>query len=166
MEIINYMKNNILYRCSNWEEIENLCENIYFQIKVSNFVPKTIVGLSRGGLVPAVILAHKLRIRNVQSIQVISYEDGSTKRSENTEIKGTIKDRENLLIVDDIIDTGESLKALINQLQLEKENYKIAVLFFNKEKACINPDFYGEKINSKIWVVFPWEQVSSQRLGN
>ncbi|MBU0912083.1 MAG: xanthine phosphoribosyltransferase, partial [Gammaproteobacteria bacterium] len=71
----------------------------------------SIVAVSRGGLVPAAILARELDIRVVDSICVSSY-DYDQQRELKVLKDATLADSPRLLIVDDLVDTGETAKAL------------------------------------------------------
>src|SRR6218665_228138 len=71
----------------------------------------SIVAVSRGGLVPAAILARELNIRVVDSICVSSY-DHDQQRELKILKNSALRDSPRLLIVDDLVDTGETAKAL------------------------------------------------------
>ncbi|MGE0207493.1 MAG: phosphoribosyltransferase, partial [Candidatus Babeliales bacterium] len=62
-----------------------------------------------------------------------------------------------ILIVDDLVDTGETMKFLIEALKdsLPKTTIKIATLYY-KPTSCIKPDYYIEETTN--WIVFPWEK--------
>ena len=86
-----------------------------------------IYGIPRGGLVPAVMLSHKLKVP----------------------LLSTLSEVKNVLIVDDISDTGKTL------LEFKKRGYDIATLFY-KEGSLVKPNFWKYKKDTD-WIVFPWE---------
>ena len=97
---------------------------------------KSVYGLPRGGLVPAVALSHLLDIPLILDRHQISRDT---------------------LVVDDIIDKGEIIERFLSGLLIEP---KIAVIFFNEE-ATHRPDFFVR--TKKYWVVFPWETSETSR---
>ena len=116
-----------------WKEVttlvNNLCDKIIFYQVDNDFTFKDIFGLQRGGLIPAVMISHQLRIPMT---------------------KGTIST--NTLIIDDICDSGETIQKI-------KENFpkcQTATLYY-KETAIVKPDIYGEIVEEE-WIVFPWEE--------
>ncbi len=123
---------------------ENYYNNICIlveNIKSSNIKFDFIYGIPRGGLPIAVHLSHYLDIPMLRNIFV-----------EET-LLSTITGR-NLLICDDISDTGITIK-----------NIKEKIKYFNPSYACIYykphtkeiPNFYVKETNK--WIVFPWEKI-------
>ena len=96
-----------------------------------------IYGLPRGGLPIAVSLSHLLDKPVVMSIEQFKLEFP--------------KDR-TLLIVDDIVDTGETLKALTKNIDIR---YLTASLYYKPLRSSFKPDYY--LIETDAWEVFPWE---------
>ena len=125
------------------------------KIKKSKVKFSYIVALSRGGLIPGVVLSHKLDLKLVP----ISW---STRDHEEKESNCCHK----VLVVDDIIDSGEALKTLFEDWQssvcnkLDYSNVYIASLIYNKDQSIV-PEFYATKISRKKtpeWFVFWWEK--------
>ena len=84
--------------------------------RLHEIAPFMIIYVTRGGLVPAAVVARELDIRLIDTICVISYKDHSRGEVEFLK-KETIADKgENWLIVDDLADSGETIKALRPQL--------------------------------------------------
>ena len=93
-----------------WNEIETWCDSIREKVSLS-FKPDTIVGISRGGLVPGRILSDMMWIKDLQSVKTEHW--GLTATVDG---KASIKNRsvlflekKRVLLVDDITDTGESM---------------------------------------------------------
>jgi len=152
MEIINY----------SYEEIEELCLKISEKIKVSKFKVDYILGVSVGGLVPAVIFARLLETKNIISISVSSYENKQQKELKllNAPDKELLKDK-NVLIVDDICDSGNTIVFIEKFLKsCNVKEIKTATVFLNKEHHKITPDFYGEVIDK--WIAFPWDKFEKE----
>lgn len=117
----------------------------------------TIVAISRGGLTLAHFLSESKNIRNVFSINVISYED--TEVLKEIKIFGVpnLEKSKNVLIVDDIADSGRTLKSVVNKLELEypKVKFQTATLFYVK-KSVYKPTFYMHE--NSDWIVFFWSE--------
>ena len=140
------------------EDIETLVS----KIKKSKVKFSYIVALSRGGLIPGVILSHKLGLKLVPISW--STRDSGEKES-NCWIPEDVNDGHKILVVDDIVDSGEALKSLFEDWnssiynQLMMENIHVATLIYNKDQGIV-PKFYANKISRKKvpeWFEFWWE---------
>ncbi|HCU67104.1 MAG TPA: xanthine phosphoribosyltransferase [Rheinheimera sp.] len=111
----------------------------------------SIVAVSRGGLVPAAILARELNIRVVDSICVSSY-DHDQQRELKILKDAALKDSPKLLIVDDLVDTGETAKAL-------REHFPQAcfVTVYAKPQGKPLVDKYITDIEQDTWIQLPWD---------
>jgi uncharacterized protein len=110
-----------------WDDINVLVEDLCNTIATSGVEIKSIAGIKRGGLIPAVMVSHKLNIPYVDRIN------------------------KDTLVVDDICDTGETLKKSIAMYT--------ATLHY-KPTAGFTPDFYAKEVGSD-WIVYPWERKDS-----
>jgi len=147
-----------------WSKINQIIDRL---IKKINGPFTSILAIANGGLYIGERIATKL---NIPLYTVgISYYDGKKKRklpqintaivNKNTAFSMVVpfeKTASPCLIVDDLIDTGETVKTLQKICSFRKEKDAIAVLFWNKS-AEPKPDFYAEE-KSKEWYVFPWEE--------
>ena len=112
-----------------------------------------IVGISRGGLVPAVVISNLLGIRKVHSLGLKTYKDQQKDGAEIYQIPDLACSNK-VLLIDDISDTGESF-VIVKNLYSHKE--LITVSIYMKEKTRFIPDVVGENVDNDVWVVFPWE---------
>jgi len=124
--------------------------------------PQCVIGLLRGGIVPARIFSDYFDILlDFYALDVKLY-DGINKRRDEPTVKafnGDVKDK-SILIVDDIWDSGKTMKAVLNTL--EGEDITTATLFW-KEKADKKPDYYAKVAKKNEWIVFPWERDEFRR---
>jgi len=126
--------------------------------KLREYKPDVIVGIARGGLIPAVRLSHILGDIELKVIDVKFYTD----INEHTEmpkitipIYGDLKG-ERVVIVDDVSDTGKTLEVVINEVKrLGAKEIKVACLAM-KPWTSVVPDFYVFRTDK--WIVFPWEE--------
>jgi hypoxanthine phosphoribosyltransferase len=121
-----------------WGIIEAATTRLAHDIKDSKIKFSSIYGLPRGGLVPAVILSHKLNIPYQKDD--IDYGDG------------------NILLVDDICDTGETLHPYAGYPQI----YTVTIHY--KKSAMIQPSFWWKEVTDNEWIVYPWEQANSKTI--
>jgi hypoxanthine phosphoribosyltransferase len=124
-------------RYLNWNDIDRAINRIVASINSSEVKINAIGGLPRGGLIPAVMISHRLSIPFVSQAQ----------------IQTTIG---NILIVDDICDSGKTLK----QFKFE-ENVYTATLHW-KQSSEYQPHYFWEIAYENEWIVYPWENIDSQ----
>jgi len=138
-----------------WHGVYPRCEKIVKELKekYTDIMNYEIVGISRGGLVPAVIISNLLGIRKVYSFGLKTYKDQEKDSAEIYQVPDLAYSNK-VLLIDDISDTGDSFtiaKKLYSHKQL------ITVSVFMKEKTKFVPDIVGDTVDNNVWVVFPWE---------
>lgn len=109
-----------------------------------------IVAVTRGGLVPAAILARELDIRLVETVCVASY-DGRA-QDEVKILKGLPGDGDGWLVVDDLVDSGATVQVL--RVMLPKAHF---ATLYAKPAGLAVVDTYVAEIDQGVWIVFPWE---------
>lgn len=121
-----------------------------------DFAADAILAIARGGLTLSHYMSQVLNQRNVFTINTISY-DGRTQKDkvEVFNVPNLEKFR-NVLIVDDIIDSGKTIEKVMIILKNSYPNieFKVASLFY-KEEASVKPDFTINKADK--WIDFFWE---------
>lgn len=125
--------------------------------KVKGFNPDAIIGIARGGLTLSHAVSEGLNIREVQTLRTELY-DGEVKRSCIT-IHNTVSlDKINkVLVLDDIADSGDTLKAVMDSLECGNPNieFKSATLFY-KKTSIYEPDIWINEATE--WIEFFWEK--------
>jgi hypoxanthine phosphoribosyltransferase len=157
------MAGSVQYEIPAWSQIYDMLLCQAQKIQTAPYKPDIIVGVARGGLVPARILVDLLEIPQFASILVEFYVDIAQTKQEPV-LKQALAipvEGKKVLLVDDIADTGRSLKLAQTCLQTQgAAEVKTAVLYF-KLQSIIKPDFY-EKQTSR-WVIFPWDTKETLR---
>jgi hypoxanthine phosphoribosyltransferase len=146
------------YLAPSWEEIYNLCLDLADEIKKNKFNPEVIVGIARGGWIPARILSDLLGNSYTANLKIDFYRGvGETKeRPIITQTISTIVEGKKVLIADDVADSGKSLKVAKEHLeQCGATLVKIATIYY-KPWSIIKPDFYIKE--TEAWIIFPWER--------
>lgn len=157
-----------------WNYIQVHAESLSYKIKASFGHQKKwrgVIAIARGGLAPAVIIAHCLGISRVVSLQVASRGDDGDILPQTTvyndshdarPLATTVQDHgEDWLIVDDLIDSGTTAQRVMKLFP--KAVY--AVLFAKPEGKGL-ASIYEEDLPQDIWIVFPWEHRKSSRTGS
>ena len=115
-----------------WRSIMSLCTKIVKELKdrYPNILDYEIVGLSRGGLIPSVIISNMLNIRKVYSIGLRTYAD--QEKASNAEVYQVpdIGPMQKILLIDDISDSGDSFISI--KEMLENKDVVTASLFLKK----------------------------------
>jgi hypoxanthine phosphoribosyltransferase len=120
-----------------WDSVETFVDILCDQITQSGKQVEYIFGMPRGGLIPAVILSHRLGIPMTQELT-----------------------RQNTLVIDDICDSGETFKELF----LKNPDAIFACLHFKPHTSAFNPNFAANIFPSDNWIVYPWEQDDSDTI--
>lgn len=139
------------HRHLSWQDVDAACDYI------ARMHPRTerILAVARGGLVPAAIIAHKLNIKRIASVQCMSYTD---QQRGQLVLVGDLPSHMNsatTLVVDDIWDTGKTL-ALVSEAYPRACR---AVLVAKQQPYRAQPERLtaAQHDTTPDWVVFPWE---------
>jgi xanthine phosphoribosyltransferase len=173
-----------------WQDVEKACVNIALQMYKDNWRPDYIVGITRGGNIPATILSNMLDIR-CEALKVSLRDDAMGPESnlwmaedafgyipleEQETCRWDNKIRKNILIVDDINDTGATFNWIKQDWMsgcLPDEdnawnsvwngaiaNVRFAVLTENLNSDFGGVRYYAHEVNKaeeSVWLVYPWE---------
>lgn len=141
-----------------WEQMYEMCIALAEKIRNNSFNPELIIGVARGGWIPARVLSDLLYNPNVTSIRVEFYEDvGITGRKPRITqpLSVPVKGRR-VLIVDDVADTGHSLLTVYEHVsKAGAEIVKTATLHY-KPHSIFKPDFYIDETTA--WIIYPHER--------
>lgn len=142
-------------------------DSISRQVERSDFEPDLIVGIVRGGSVPAVYLSHRLNVP-VQMVHWNTRDSVKWGKESNCWIPDEIMENGfKVLIVDDIVDGGDTIRELLADWQtsvvgvgnLPVDNIRICSMIYNTSQS-VKPHFYHQtidRIDDQRWVIFPWE---------
>lgn len=110
-----------------------------------------IVAITRGGLVPAAIVARELDIRLVDTVCVSSY-NWQDRRGDVEILKSLDMDGEGWLLIDDLVDTGQTAKTVRDMLP--KAHFATV---YAKPKGRPLVDTYVTEVSQDTWILFPWD---------
>ncbi len=124
---------------------------------LNEFKPQVIVGIARGGLTFCHALAEGMNIREVQTLRTELYD--KTCKRDVLSIFGdcSFRDISRVLVVDDIADSGDTLKAVMHHLEnsFGKIEFKSVTLFY-KKTSIYEPHFWLNEADD--WIDFFWER--------
>jgi len=168
-----------------WTDVERMCVSIVNQMYADNWRPDYIVGITRGGNVPATIISNMTGIR-CEALKVSLRDDNRDSESncwmaedafgysDGTKVTAGPLEKK-ILIVDDINDTGATFNWIMQDWQagclpddpkwnrVWGNNVKFATLTDNLSSESINPIAYTchevNKAEEDVWLVYPWENV-------
>ena len=119
----------------------------------------SIVCITRGGLVPAAVVSRELEIRLIETVCIASYHDYTTqgqleilKGIDPAVLKGGGEGGQNVLIVDDLVDTGKTA-ALVRQM-LPKAHLATV---YAKPMGRPLVDTFVTEVSQDTWIYFPWD---------
>jgi xanthine phosphoribosyltransferase len=112
-----------------------------------------IVAITRGGLVPASIIARELEIRLVDTVYVTSYD--YQQQGEISILKSPAIESDGLLLVDDLVDTGQTARVVKDLLP---EAHFASV--YAKPAGRPLVDTFITEVSQDTWILFPWDTES------
>ena len=148
------MSNNNIYDKSfpvSWEELHRNSKALAWRL--SEMKPyKGIIAVTRGGLVPAAIVARELDIRLIDTVCVLSYNHKAKGDVNVIKYANIADDGKEWLIVDDLVDTGETIKAI--RLSLPNAHYATV---YAKPSGREQVDTFITEVSQDTWIFFPWD---------
>lgn len=126
-----------VYDYKNWSEIESAVTKLVQKLEDKKLQFKTISTISRGGLVPARLLADRLGIKQILV-------DGESIPSDS-------------LFVDDIYDSGETFRKIIQKAD-EPDELVFATIYARKRKTYPKQLVYAESTRDTEYIVYPWDR--------
>jgi len=144
--------NNKLYY--SYTDCINDCKTLLPEI--NNYNPDAIIAIARGGMILSQLISEAIDLRNIYTINAVSYNNETKFQQVKISNIPDLNNKQNILIVDDIVDSGETMAEVIKIFKQKYPNVNIKCLsIFYKDTACIKPDFKVKKANQ--WIEFFWE---------
>jgi hypothetical protein len=151
------------FEIPSWEQIYKLLLDLADKVRKAGFKPDVIVGVSRGGWPPARIMSDLLenqKLANVTAEFYVGVAETTCKPVITQPVSIQMRTRR-VLVVDDVADTGESLRLVRAHLSEQgASEVKIATIYY-KPWSVVIPDYYEKETCS--WIIFPWERKETVR---
>ena len=137
-----------------WDQFHRDCKALAWRLVEKRDEWKGIIAITRGGLIPAGIIARELEIKLVETIGISSYDDktqGQTKIIKGIDEK-LVGDGDGWLAIDDLVDSGNTAKILRKMLP----KAHMATVY---AKPAGEPlvDTYVTWVSQDTWIYFPWD---------
>jgi xanthine phosphoribosyltransferase len=146
------------YLTVTWDEFHRDAKAL--AARLMQFGPwRGIVAISRGGLVPATIIARALNIRIVETVSVVAYDQLNLGDEEAlgepkvTKLPDFAGDGQGFLIIDDLVDSGSTARVV--RAMLPKARF--ACVYAKPAGRALADDVLKE-VSQDTWIVLPWEQ--------
>jgi hypoxanthine phosphoribosyltransferase len=146
-----------------WDQIYSMLLELALKIRKSGFKADLIVGVSRGGWAPARILSDLLENARTANIKIEFY-TGLGRTAARPVVTQPISDEisgKNALVVDDVSDTGGSLKVVMEHLQEKGAASVKTVTIYFKPHSIFKHDFFADTTSD--WIIFPWERLEATK---
>ncbi|MCD6371038.1 MAG: phosphoribosyltransferase [Thermoplasmata archaeon] len=150
------------FRCQlvTWKDIENWSKDIVKKVAASGYSPEIVIGLARGGLVPARLIADYLNIKDLYAVKtehwgITATPDGKAKLAQGLQVSIEGK---RVLVVDDITDTGQSLRLAVEHIKGHNPSQLRSATLLHITHSKYVPDYYSEEVPEDrwTWFIFPW----------
>ena len=144
-----------------FQEVHDMVRRVAGDVKASGYDPTTVIGLARGGWIPARLICDFLGITDLLSLKVEHWLQTGKAKDEatiryplNIDLSG-----KSLLVVDDITDTGKSLITSTEYLkQLNPSKMRtVTMQYFPKSK--FRPNYFSEEVKEWVWFIYPWNWI-------
>lgn len=133
-----------------WEEFHRDTRALAQRLLASGKHWRGIVGIARGGLVPAAIIAREMNIRMLDTLCIASYDHD---RQGSAEIlKPVAGDGSDLLLIDDLVDTGVTAN-----IARELLPYATMAAVYAKPAGMATADYWQREFAQNTWIHFPWD---------
>ena len=137
-------------RFISWDEFEQ--HALALSEKLKDRTWSKLVCITRGGLMPGMLLSRYLDIKNVDTICLSSYDDETDRQGQLEIIKELRSDDSGILLVDDLVDTGVTFKVAADMMP---NAFKACV--YAKPNGLPYIDTHQIDVPQDTWLVFPWE---------
>ncbi len=155
------------FKIFSWRDIDELARQLFNLVKIDGYDPEIILGISRGGWIPARLLSDMFEARylleghktsSILATMQIRFYTGIAETHTKPVIAqdvGVDIFQKKILLIDDLADSGESLRCALDYLKLkDPKEVRIGTLLY-KPWSKVKPEYYAEEATE--WVVFHHE---------
>ena len=111
-----------------------------------------IVAITRGGLIPAAIIARELDIRLIECVSIVTYDEQNRGNPVVTKHPTAAGDGTGFLLIDDLVDTGTTARVVRGLLP----KAHLATIYA-KPAATALVDTFVTEVSQDTWILFPWD---------
>jgi len=149
-----------------WSDVNGYVQDILRQMQQDNWIPDIIVGVTRGGATPAIMMSHYLDVKMVGlDVSLRGKKYNNLGPETNCWLAEDAMAGNKILIVDDLNDEGGTINWIVNDWGKKiawGDNVKFATLIDNlPSKAIVKVSYTAKEIDKNsdpCWIVLPWEE--------
>ncbi len=144
-----------------WREVEEGCAEIAERIRRDHLKIDVIVGVLRGGWIPARLLSDYLGVDRMGAVEVKFYRGVGETMEHPVVTQPLILDirDKTVLVVDDVADTGKTLNIVTNFLSHYGPRKIVTATLYYKPWSIHRPDYYARETTA--WIIFPWDKAET-----
>lgn len=157
------MSSKLEFEIPSWEQIYEALLNLANRIRENDFKADVIVGVSRGGWPPARIMSDLLENPELANVRAEFYLGVAKTKGDpviTQHVSTSVTDKK-VLIVDEVADTGKSLRLVKSHLEEQGATEVKIMTIYYKPWSIVVPDWYAKE--TSCWIVFPWERKETVR---
>ncbi|MBS0642598.1 MAG: xanthine phosphoribosyltransferase [Acetobacteraceae bacterium] len=139
------------YYTVTWDQLHRDARALAWRL-MANGPFSGIVAVTRGGLIPAAIIARELDLRLVESVCIVTYQDEQRGEPQITKPAPAAGDGTGFLIVDDLVDSGTTARVV--RALLPKAHF---ACIYAKPAGREMVDSYVTEVSQDTWILFPWD---------
>lgn len=137
-----------------WDQVHRDCKALAWRLVEKRDSWKGIVAITRGGLIPAGIIARELEIKMIDTVCISSYDDKTQRLAKTLKSfdRNLVGDGDGWLVIDDLVDTGNTAKIIRDAAP----KCHLATVY---AKPAGEPlvDTYVTWVSQDTWIYFPWD---------
>ena len=152
------MKDDFSARIITLSEAYDMAYEVSQQLTAASVNFDIVLGISRGSLPPARMICDFLNIKTLTSIQIRHYTGGGEAK-ENVTITDSSNvdlDGKNILIVDDVNDSGKTLEAAHKHASSANASLVKTAVLHEKERTSFKADYTGSDLSGWKWLIYQW----------
>jgi xanthine phosphoribosyltransferase len=139
------------YYTVTWDQLHRDCKALAWRL-IERGPYKGIVAITRGGLIPAAIIARELDCRLIETVSVVTYDEERMGEPRVTKPPSAAGDGEGWLILDDLVDTGTTGRLI--RAMLPKAHFATV---YAKPAGRPTVDTFITEVSQDTWILFPWD---------
>lgn len=152
------MKEDFTARIISLDEVYKTTYKLAQNIMESTISFDIVVAIARGGALPARLICDFLNIDRLISIQIRHYKRGA-KQQEEAEIIASVEtniESKNVLLVDDVNDSGKTLKSAVDYIKSLKPDLLKTAVLHEKANTTLTSDYKVKKLKEWKWLIYQW----------
>jgi xanthine phosphoribosyltransferase len=138
------------YYTVTWDQLHRDARALAWRLVGRHFTG--VVAITRGGLIPAAIVARELELRVIESVSVVTYDEQAKGEPVVAKLPAAAGDGEGWLVIDDLVDTGTTVQVV--RALLPKAHF--ATVYAKPAGKPLVDDFVTE-VSQDTWILFPWD---------